>query len=111
MLVLNKFIKHVGLCVILVKMIGCSPKVNTETEAQLVQLDSLNKKAREYLKIDLDTAEMISRTVFNQAVNDSDFVNEASASLILGRYYYEKGICDSSIWDVQKCASHWAGIG
>ena len=98
MLVLNKFIKHVGLCVILVKMIGCSPKVNTETEAQLVQLDSLNKKAREYLKIDLDTAEMISRTVFNQAVNDSDFVNEASASLILGRYYYEKGICDSSIW-------------
>lgn len=76
----------------------CSDRQTADSQHITSDLDSLNIAARDYLKVNLDSAEVLSRLTFAHSLNDSDEVNNASASLVLGRVFYEKGVCDSAIW-------------
>jgi tetratricopeptide (TPR) repeat protein len=78
-------------------MVGCSPSNEAPKEPVTTSLDSLNKVAKRYLKVDLDTAEMLTRSILTQAKGANDLSNVADASLTLGTVFKQRGICDSSI--------------
>lgn len=91
--------------VMLVCTHGC---VQTESEPGklvLTHLDSINDVARKYLKVDLDSAKLLSESVLNQAELNNDLRSQARAQLVLGRVYYERGTCDSSIWMFRSALS------
>ena len=77
---------------------GCVQKESKQDKPVLTQLDSLNDVARTFLKVDLDSAKLLSKSVLNQAQLDNDLKSQARAQLVLGRVHYERGTCDSSIW-------------
>lgn len=94
----KRLVKYLCAFVFLIQVFGCNSEEQSKTPNSLTNLDSLNIVANNYLKVDLDTADQLSRLIFKQAIHDGDFINEAAASLIRGRVFYENGICDSAIW-------------
>ena len=90
---------------------GCVQKESKQDKPVLTQLDSLNDVARTFLKVDLDSAKLLSEVgLKTKAQLDNDLKSQARAQLVLGRVHYERGTCDSSNLDVPERAKHWLRI-
>ena len=85
-------------CVFLSGIVGCSRQDQEAQPKGLTQLDSINEVAKKYLKVNLDSARILSEAVLTQSIANNDLANQALAQLVLGRVFYENGTCDSSIW-------------
>ncbi|MFT5724783.1 MAG: two-component system NarL family sensor kinase [Bacteroidia bacterium] len=82
-------------CIVI--FVGCSQPETLQQFDTNSSLDSLNEQAHSYLKIDLDTANLLSHNVLDLATQANDRLNIAKAKMTIGRVNYEKGICDSAI--------------
>lgn len=98
-------------------LVNCKETNPVSPPPSTVYIDSLNTLAKRMLKVDMDSADLMSKTNILIAEEHGTSEQLHKALNIRGRYYYETGVCDSAIYwfreglSVASKAKDTIGIG